>query len=224
ADGGGTSWAAVPLAAPQEPPDLRRAARDWYEREYRPVVAALAAERLLAAFPGRASGDVYGYVGDHRWYLSERRGWDVGIDAALADFVQRHAPDRSTEAAHAPAAAPGAGRLARAGGTHRGWLRGAVARGGAALAALRAAILPAAPEPAVRTGRARAAPAGRGGELREWAGGDRGGLAGHALSATGTTGRLLEERRDLPVTELKSGPLGGDQQIGAMIAESGLDC
>ena len=43
------------------------------------------------------------------------------------------------------------------------------------------------------------------------------------LWATGTTGRLLIERVGLQVTRLQSGPLGGDQQIGAMVTEQTLD-
>lgn len=45
-------------------------------------------------------------------------------------------------------------------------------------------------------------------------------LLGYDIVATGTTGgRILEASPDLAVTRMKSGPLGGDQQIGAMIAE-----
>ena len=49
-------------------------------------------------------------------------------------------------------------------------------------------------------------------------------LAGCALVATGTTGaRIGEACPELQVTRLKSGPLGGDQQIGALIAEGAVD-
>jgi hypothetical protein len=71
--------------------DIAAAARDWYHHEYRPVVEALVVARIPAVFPGRAMGDLYGYVCDHRWYMGERAG-EVGLDAALADFVGRHPP------------------------------------------------------------------------------------------------------------------------------------
>lgn len=60
-------------------------------------------------------------------------------------------------------------------------------------------------------------------ELLAWAEANRTQLAKHALVATGTTGKLIEERLKVPVEKLITGPLGGDQQLGAMIAEGRLD-
>ncbi len=48
-------------------------------------------------------------------------------------------------------------------------------------------------------------------------------LANHSLYGTGTTGALIESELSLPVTKCASGPLGGDQQIGAMIVDEKLD-
>lgn len=48
-------------------------------------------------------------------------------------------------------------------------------------------------------------------------------FAKHTLYATGTTGLRIMEETDLSVTRLMSGPLGGDQQMGAMIATGELD-
>ena len=48
-------------------------------------------------------------------------------------------------------------------------------------------------------------------------------LEHHELIATGTTGTLIMGETGLKITRMKSGPLGGDQQIGSMIAEGLLD-
>ena len=60
-------------------------------------------------------------------------------------------------------------------------------------------------------------------ELIEWAVYNKAALAKHRLFATGTTGKMLEKALDQSVTLFLSGPLGGDQQIGASIAEGKLD-
>jgi methylglyoxal synthase len=60
-------------------------------------------------------------------------------------------------------------------------------------------------------------------DLLEWAAFNRGTLAEHELYATGTTGAIIAGALDLPVERFLSGPLGGDQQVGAGIAEGRLD-
>ncbi|MBF8221298.1 methylglyoxal synthase [Halomonas sp. 328] len=60
-------------------------------------------------------------------------------------------------------------------------------------------------------------------ELLAWAGRWRDTLAQHELLGTGTTARRVAERLDLEVEGVMSGPLGGDQQIGARITEQRLD-
>jgi methylglyoxal synthase len=63
----------------------------------------------------------------------------------------------------------------------------------------------------------------RKGDLLEWVKYNKKKLATHKLWATGTTGGLISEHCSLDIFKLKSGPLGGDQQLGAMIANNELD-
>lgn len=60
-------------------------------------------------------------------------------------------------------------------------------------------------------------------DLLEWAVYNRRLLAAHELIATGTTGTLLEEALGVGILKLQSGPLGGDLQIGALIADAAID-
>lgn len=60
-------------------------------------------------------------------------------------------------------------------------------------------------------------------EMIEWAINNKSVLGTHILYGTGTTGTLVEEALLQPVIKFLSGPLGGDQQIGAGIAEGNID-
>jgi methylglyoxal synthase len=60
-------------------------------------------------------------------------------------------------------------------------------------------------------------------DLLEWALYNRDLLVRHELCATGTTGSMLEKTLQTKILKLQSGPLGGDQQIGAKIAEGVID-
>jgi len=60
-------------------------------------------------------------------------------------------------------------------------------------------------------------------DLLDWVAFNQPVLEQHELFATGTTGALVAARTGLPVTRFRSGPLGGDQQVGAKIAEGELD-
>ena len=60
-------------------------------------------------------------------------------------------------------------------------------------------------------------------DLIEWATFNRQILMRHDLVATGTTGTLLEEALGVGILKLQSGPLGGDQQLGALIADGEID-
>jgi len=60
-------------------------------------------------------------------------------------------------------------------------------------------------------------------DILEWATYNRGTLGRHELFATGTTGGMLSSELGLTVHRFRSGPLGGDQQVGAGVAEGRID-
>ncbi len=60
-------------------------------------------------------------------------------------------------------------------------------------------------------------------DLLEWVRFNSSKLSAHEIYATGTSGKIIAENCRLHVNRLKSGPMGGDQQIGAMIANFELD-
>jgi len=59
--------------------------------------------------------------------------------------------------------------------------------------------------------------------LLNWVDTNKAQLAEHILYATGTTGNLVEQKTGLPVKSMLSGPMGGDQQVGALISEGKID-
>lgn len=59
--------------------------------------------------------------------------------------------------------------------------------------------------------------------LMQWVDKHKATLQSHTLCATGTTGNLIQRATGLPVTALLSGPMGGDQQVGALISEGKID-
>ena len=59
--------------------------------------------------------------------------------------------------------------------------------------------------------------------LIEWCQKNKAVLSGHFLCGTGTTARMISDRTGLPVHGYRSGPLGGDQQMGAQIVEGKID-
>ena len=60
-------------------------------------------------------------------------------------------------------------------------------------------------------------------DLLEWAKFNRDTLSKHELFATGTTGKILSTELDLEINRFRSGPLGGDLQVGAKITEGDID-
>jgi hypothetical protein len=69
------------------------AASRWRQEVFEPTVAAVP-EQLWAALP---AAEVFHQVLEHRWFLSERAGKDVGIDEAVRSYVERELPSRPAE-------------------------------------------------------------------------------------------------------------------------------
>ena len=65
------------------------AAASWHDNVYMPAVSIIRERSVLSRFPGRSEADLYLWIMEHRYFLSERFGRDVGADAAIRSFVSR---------------------------------------------------------------------------------------------------------------------------------------
>lgn len=61
----------------------------WYDTLYLPIVCLIREQNVLADFPHRTEADLYLWIIDHRYYLSERFGKDVTLQEAAADFTEQ---------------------------------------------------------------------------------------------------------------------------------------
>ncbi|MBN1622262.1 MAG: DUF4032 domain-containing protein [Endomicrobiales bacterium] len=61
----------------------------WYEKRFFPAAKIIMEEEVLKMFPKRTYTDVYVWIQQHKYYLSQRAGYDVGFDFTMDDFVQK---------------------------------------------------------------------------------------------------------------------------------------
>ncbi|ULH15654.1 DUF4032 domain-containing protein [Deinococcus sp. KNUC1210] len=64
----------------------------WYVRLYSRIVEQIRTHDVLKRFPGRTEADLYLWIMDHRYFLTQRYGFDVGSEVAALDFSKHHAP------------------------------------------------------------------------------------------------------------------------------------
>ena len=68
------------------------AVSSWYDHLYWPVVEEIREHAILNRFPGRTEADLYLWIMDHRYYLKEELGKDVGSEKATQDYARHYAP------------------------------------------------------------------------------------------------------------------------------------
>jgi hypothetical protein len=74
------------------PIEWQEAVLDWYDNVYMPVVKVIEENRILDEFPGRTAGDLYLWIMDHRWYLHEETGQDIGPRTAAISYTENYGP------------------------------------------------------------------------------------------------------------------------------------
>jgi hypothetical protein len=70
--------------------EWQEAVLHWYRKVYLPVVHAIRDNDILRSFPGKTEGDLYLWVMDHRWYLREETGRDIGATSAVLSYSARY--------------------------------------------------------------------------------------------------------------------------------------
>jgi len=70
----------------KRPVEWEEAVLDWYDNVYLPVVKVIEENKILDDFTGRTPGDLYLWIMDHRWYLHEATGEDIGAHTAALSY------------------------------------------------------------------------------------------------------------------------------------------
>jgi hypothetical protein len=73
------------------PVSWEEAVLDWYDNVYLPVAHTIRDNNILRGFPGHTEGDLYLWIMDHRWYLREDTGVDVGVRTAALSYDEKYA-------------------------------------------------------------------------------------------------------------------------------------
>ena len=71
------------------PIKLERAAKDWFDTIYRPLVAIIESSRLSNAFPNRTISDLYAYISFHQWQKGRKRKYGIGLDELVPKSMEK---------------------------------------------------------------------------------------------------------------------------------------
>lgn len=72
------------------PIEWQEAVLDWYDNVYLPLANVIASRGILKEFPGRTVGDLYLWIMDHRWYLREQQGHEMGMETAALSYTRSY--------------------------------------------------------------------------------------------------------------------------------------
>jgi DNA-binding Lrp family transcriptional regulator len=72
-----------------QPVGLEKAASDWYDTIYRPLVAIIESSELSHAFPNRTLSDLYAYISFHQWQKGRKREYGIGLDELVPKSMEK---------------------------------------------------------------------------------------------------------------------------------------